>query len=306
MRLAIQSGNVVNDLGLEAGYKLIRETGFEAVDWNIDQAWDGRKIREGKLTGCIFEKSPEEVLAHYRRELEIIRENGLVITQAHAPFPAYLENVPGLLDYAIRIYQACIRLCHAAGCKNLVVHGISMTPGSPALTRQRVDELNRKLYGELIPVLRETDVTVCLENLFTGAGGQIYEGNCSDAAEAVEYIDTLNGAAGKQCFGLCVDTGHLNLLRKNMTRYIRTVGSRIKCLHVHDNDGRDDLHRMPFTGTVRWEELLEALREVGYDGDFSFETFAQVSRDRMPPEYIPIYLTAIAQVGRIFIQKLAG
>ena len=306
MRLAVQSGNVVDDFGFETGYRMIKEAGFEAVDWNIDHAWDQSKLRKGDLTGCIFEKSPAEVLEHYRRELEIIRKNGLAITQAHAPFPAYLAEVPELLDYAIEIYKGCIRLCDAVGCKNLVVHGISASPQNPELTREQVDGLNMKLYGSLIPVLQETQVTVCLENLFTGADGQIYEGTCSEPMEAVRYIDALNEMAGKNCFGLCVDTGHLNLLRKNVTEYIRTVGKRIACLHVHDNDGKDDLHRMPFTGTLRWEDLLAALKEVGYSGDFSFETFAQVTRNRMAPEYVTIYLEAIAKVGKIFIQKITG
>ena len=306
MRLAVQTGNVVDDFGFEAGYRMIKEAGFEAVDWNIDHAWDQSKLRKGELTGCIFEKSPEEVLEYYRRELEIIRANGLAITQAHAPFPAYLEEVPELLDYAIEIYKGCIRLCDAAGCKNLVVHGISASPKQPGLSLKQADVLNMKLYQSLIPVLKETQVTVCLENLFTGADGQIYEGTCSDAGEAVRYIDALNAKAGRECFGLCVDTGHLNLLRKNVTEYIRTVGKRIACLHVHDNDGRDDLHRMPFTGTLRWEDLLAALREVGYSGDLSFETFAQVTRNRMGPEYVAIYLETIARVGKIFIEKITA
>ena len=125
MLLTIQTGDVVDELGFEAGYKALREAGFEAIDWNIDHAWNQAKIRKGELNGCIFEKSPEEVLAHYAEELDIIRKNGFVISQAHAPFPAHMKGVPELETYAVEIYKGCIRLCDAVGCKNLIIHGIS-------------------------------------------------------------------------------------------------------------------------------------------------------------------------------------
>ena len=63
-------------------------------------------------------------------------------------------------------------------------------------------DLNDKLYTSLIPTLLKTNVTVCLENLFGGAGG-IISGVCSNPHEAVEMIDRYNALAGKECFGLC-------------------------------------------------------------------------------------------------------
>ncbi len=306
MLLTIQTGCVVQDLGIEKGYKLFKDLGFEAIDWNIDTAWDVARLRKGDLSGCIFEKPLEEIMDYYRDELAEIRKNGLVISQAHAPFPAYIQDVPGFLDYAIEIYKGCIRLCDAVGCKNLVIHGISPSPDHPELTPAKIEELNMRLYSSLIPVLKETQVTVCLENLFSAIRGFCYEGYCSNPFEACKAVDTLNEMAGKTCFGLCLDTGHLNLLHKNMTHYIRTVGKRLRCLHVHDNDGNGDEHLMPFVGNIRWNDFLAALKEIGYDGDLSFETFAQVVSGRMDPEFIPVFLKAIADTGRIFIQRLNG
>ena len=53
-------------------------------------------------------------------------------------------------------------------------------------------------------------------------------------------IDRYNSIAGKECFGLCLDMGHLNLLNLDMSWYIPILGKRITALHVHDNDGMVD------------------------------------------------------------------
>ena len=42
-------------------------------------------------------------------------------------------------------------------------------------------------------------------------------------------------------------------------------------LHVHSNDGRDDLHTLPFLHPMDWPDFMSALREIGYDGTLSLE-----------------------------------
>ena len=80
--------------------------------------------------------------------------------------------------------------------------------------------------------------------------------------------DRLNEKAGKECFGLCMDVGHMQLVMKDIRTYAPVLGSRIKCLHIHDNDGVNDSHRIPFEcpgstplgGCVDWEDAAEGLR----------------------------------------------
>ena len=278
MKLCMQTGDVVDRLGPEKGYGAIREAGFEAIDWNLDHAWHGSDIRNRTYRGkCIFEKPLDEIIEHYAQELEIIKKNSLAISQAHAPFPAYSRGDPEFLDYAIEVFKGNIEYCNYAGCKNLVIHGIPFAMDGALGTREDVHKMNVKLYSSLIPVLLKTDVTVCLENLFIDHNGVRYQGNCGYPAEAAEYIDMFNDMAGKEVFGLCLDTGHLNLLHHDFEVYVPTVGKRIKCLHIHDNDGVSDRHMAPCTGTVDWNRFCSALRETGYDGDLSFETFAQTN-----------------------------
>ena len=48
-------------------------------------------------------------------------------------------------------------------------------------------------------------------------------------------------------------------------------------VHLHDNDGRSDLHLPPGAGTIDWAAVVLALKDAGYDGTITLEVF---SRDR--------------------------
>lgn len=307
MELSVQTGTVVKQFGFEKGCRMFREAGFTAIDWNIDTVLKKTMLKEQPYEDlCLFERPMEEIRAHYAEELAAIRENGLRITQAHAPFPGYVFERPESIDYTHKIYEKMIRFCDEVGCKNLVIHGIGLVYDDHVNTPASILELNKKMYGSLIDVLKETNVTVCLENLFSSCPGGVIEGNCSNPYEAVALIDWLNGQAGKECFGLCLDTGHLTLLRRTFRQYVPILGKRIKALHIHDNNVTSDSHLMPYTGKTNWNDFCESLHAVGYSGDLSFETFNQTRTEYLAPELVPVFLHTIAQVGAYFRDKIQG
>ena len=309
MKLSIQSQRITGQYGIEAAYRMIREAGFEAIDWNIDVEWDFNRVKSAERLEnlCIFEKSQAEIDAYFAAELSEIRKNGLEITQAHAPFPAYRAGRPDILEFAISLYRNMIPFLDRVGCRYVVIHGI--TKGElMEETQEQIDALNRHLYESLIPTLQKTkQITVCLENLFASTlklARGFWEGHCSDPHLAAGLIDDLNAKAGKTCFGLCLDIGHLNLLRKPMHTYIPVVGSRICCLHIHDNLQNADSHLIPYAGSTWWKHVLAELKAIGYKGDLSFETFAQVDKQRLPAELLPTFLSTIADIGKYFRTEL--
>lgn len=303
MKICVQTAGIPYDFGAKEGYKMIREAGFEAVDWNIDMQLPYEKMKMNEYTGSIFEKSLEEMLDFYADHLNAIRAAGLTISQAHAPFNFY-NNFPNgpTIEYMSMIYQHVILLCDAVGCKNVVIHGASRARND-LHTNEEMEEINRKMYTSLIPPLQKTNVTVCLENLFTSKVC-LTSGHCSNPHEAAKLIDELNEAAGKECFGLCLDTGHLNLLSIDPRNYMPILGKRIKALHIHDNDGMADAHLAPYTGSIDWKAFYNSLREIGYDGDLDFETFAQTKKSRLDAELVPSYLKLIADCGTFFRKKI--
>ena len=307
MKICVQTGGLIDELGTENCYKTIAEAGFEGIDWNIDHALRPAVIHSGNARGtCIFEKDMDEILDYYEEELFHIRKNGLAISQAHAPSPPYVMGKPEVLDYMIEIYKKNVLFCHRVGCKNLVIHGFTAPRDSSYEFAHEAMEINRKLYTSLIPELKQTDVTVCLENLFGGGGPTTVAGIGSDPYEASRMIDEYNAEAGKECFGFCLDIGHMNRLRQDPMRVIPVLGKRLKALHIHDNAGELDQHKAPYTGTVNWKGFYTALREIGYKGDLSFETFNQVRLGEDAAELTEPWLNLIGIIGKHFRAKILG
>ncbi len=310
MKIGIQTGDVVRDYGIERGYQMISEAGFECLDLNLDHMLDPKHIYNGTYRGASpMEEGLSALLLIYAKELDAIKRYGLTVSQVHAPFPSYASGNEDSLNYMIELLKTAIRFTDAIGAKNLVVHGISRNVHEKNDSQDRIDELNFKLYSSLIPTLRECNVTVCLENLptwYTDGKGfrMIYEGHCCNPYDAVAEIDMLNDIAGKECFGLCLDTGHLNITRIPVSNYVSVLGNRIKCLHIHDNNGMDDSHMAPYTGSVRWEDYISALRAIGYSGDLSFETFRQTTKSVMPEPLVLPWLKLMAQEADYFRREI--
>lgn len=309
MKISIQNSSTIWEIGAEKTYRLFRDAGFEAIDWGLERFLPPSVLYAGNFAGySILEKPLDEILAYLEPELKEIRKNGLTITQAHAPFPSHSVKQSGVYPFMFKIYENCIRLCDAVGCKNLVIHGISYQKRDYSNTAEEIEEMNWKLYTSLIPVLQETNVTVCLENLFSGSpnsrGSEWVEGHCANPYAAVKLIDALNAEAGKECFGLCLDTGHLNLLHTDPRAYISLLGKRIKALHIHDNNGVNDLHIAPYNGNIIWKEYYTTLRQIGYEGDLSFETSSQTTLQNIEEELLPSQLKAIAEIGNFFRARI--
>lgn len=65
--------------------------------------------------------------------------------------------------------------------------------------------------------------------------------------------------------GVCFDVGHAHL-GEGVEAAFRKLKDRIRSTHVHDNDGQEDAHLMPFVlpgGTVDWPRTVALLRSCG-------------------------------------------
>ena len=301
MKIATLTLPYTKRYGLKDGYRMIREAGFEAIDWGLYQAPSRHQLATSEtLSGLsIFEKELPEIREHFREEIEEIRANGLAFAQCHAPFPPYVPGRPDVLEYSIAILKRLIEYCDEIGCPKVIVHGITLQCANETDSAEDIDRLNRHLYESLIETLQRTNVMVCLENLFTHSGDVQLVGVCGDPHEAAEEIDRLNALAGKKCFGFCLDTGHLQLAHIRPGRYIPILGDRLVALHIHDNDAIHDTHAIPYFGTVLWDEFLVEMKKIGYCEDLSFESVF-----RGAPALYPTFLKLTCDIGRFFRKKL--
>lgn len=54
---------------------------------------------------------------------------------------------------------------------------------------------------------------------------------------------------------------------------VRLIGKNyLRVLHVHDNNGRSDLHWHPYMGVIDWPDFTQALIDIEFEGALSLET----------------------------------
>ena len=52
---------------------------------------------------------------------------------------------------------------------------------------------------------------------------------------------------------------------------ILALGSRLGALHIHDNDKWHDSHQIPFSMNIDFNEVVDALKKIDYQGFFTLE-----------------------------------
>ena len=291
----------------EDSIRLIKECGFESIDFDFDKMFSETFDKEG-LTS-FYDMSLEELLDYYKPLKAAAEEYGITFGQSHGiciMHYHYTENHDAINDYILKITEKHIAACAYLGCRAIVIHPWTGTE----VHKDEERSVNLDMYRRLIPAAKKYRVKICLENLFAMQEMQCIEGSCSNADEACWYIDTLNAEAGKDVFGFCFDVGHAVLTGADLYQYIVTLGKRLTILHIHDNGGSSDAHMIPFTQLDRrgkrlqidWEMFIKGLKESGYEGPISFETFRGLGF--VPPELQKDGLKFISAIGRYLIHRL--
>ena len=84
-------------------------------------------------------------------------------------------------------------------------------------------------------------------------------------------IHVLLGAYAPAFLGLCYDSGHGNVDGVGLAN-LASRKDRLLSVHLHDNDGTADQHRLPFSGTIDWHRFVAILGSSAYSKCISMES----------------------------------
>jgi len=255
--------------GLKKTIDIFAAAGFEGVDFNTD----------------IEEYHTDAHNADFYKEIKAYAaDRGIGFYQTHAP---YRCNFPEEEKTERRFWEIVKSMEHSAllGAEMTVVHPYKHFPNMETMTREQVLEGNVAFYKRLLPYAQTLGIKIAIENIhgyFT-----------ADADSLTELVETLDN----DMFTVCLDVGHAALAGQDPAEMIRKLGHRLGCTHIHDNDGVNDLHTLPFSySTIRWEEVMKALAQTDYTGNLNYE--AGRSPRNAPEELIPESAKQIASVCR--------
>lgn len=274
LKTGIQTKIILDELGLAEGMRIVRDAGFDCLDCNLNDFIPQQHIYQ-KTSVTLAPEALKLNAFKMKRLRKAAQKSGLAVSQCHAPFPSAIPGRPKL-DRALSriILPQSLKAAAVLGAPFLVMHSFDCVD---QFGSEEEWEANLELFDGLIPDIRRTGVQICIENLYKP--GQLM----TDPRAGIRLIDRLNEKAGEELFGLCLDIGHLHLTGLDEAEVIRSVGSRLKVLHIHDNDGEHDLHRLPrireaeCSGGVNWQAFAAALRGIGFSGVLSLETWGHLS-----------------------------
>lgn len=253
-------------LGFEKALEVAAKAGFDAIDYGRTNYWYA--YNQG-----LFAYSDSEFENFFRRDRELIEKNGLFVSQIHAPFPTYPDNLSEF-DFMIYAIERSFIAAQILNSPYVVMHGALRCGWDPDDDPARTRELNLSIYERLLKASHETGVKLALENMLVRGIPT------SSPEDIIDYIDSMNDSN----FVACLDTGHAHYTGYTPGDFARKLGHRLEVLHVHDNSTNHDAHTTPFCGTIDWADFSHALKEIGYKGTFSYETDSLPRQ--LPAEFI--------------------
>jgi len=305
LEIGVQTKNVIDDANPAEGFWRLKRAGFTCCDFSLNAYLYNKDIYAGKLNG-FFAQSAEELCAYFAPHKAAAKDAGIRIHQMHMPYPIFVPEKEAKINDFLwqQVAPKSMEICNFLECRYIVIHGFKLAHllGSEEAEWERT----QAFLDSILPYAAEHGITVCMENLYHGVAGRMEEGPGCDPVKAARRIDALNAKYNAEVLGFCFDIGHANLLHLDFNFFLRTLGKRVKVLHLHDNDGVRDLHQIPFTFTrtrdntcaTDWETFLRVMKEIGFDGVLSFETAPVLTA--FPEELKDDALRLICRIGEHF------
>ena len=186
-----------------------------------------------------------------------------------------------------------VRTTAALGSRLLT--GVLYAPWNVRVQAHRTERWNHAVEG-----LRQVARVAALEGVTLGleAINRFETDLVNTAAQATRMCQEVDHPA----VGVLLDAFHLNMEEKRVGDAIRATGRHLVHFHCDEND-----RGVPGSGHVAWDEIFDALRDIGYDGWLTLEMFVAadlaVSSDLAIWRQIEPEPTQAARQGLAFLRS---
>lgn len=183
----------------------------------------------------------------YQKDAQLARDAGLIVENIHAPVHEQnflsLDNLDG--ESVFRSYLQGVEDCFKNSIPTMVIH---LPNDTYPLNNTGMERL-----GEIIFEAENKEIQIAFENL----------GN-------IDNLTLVLDSFRSKYAGYCYDSCH----HKNYApgdELLKRFGSRLMALHLQDNGGKHNQHRLPFDGSIDWADVMNKISLTGYKGATSLE-----------------------------------
>lgn len=269
-RIGLSVGALQAKYGDRETLEFVKQIGADAVDFDLSSArFDVRN------PDSIYAKSHDEILSYYSELKRYADTLGLQISQTHGRIVGFTEDREWN-DIVERNAQIDCLVTRALGAPVCVMHGVSTGRMGADCDPNLMRNLNCEMFCRCLKWAKHYEIKIATETF----GDSEKYGCCDFFGNTDEFLKSYNRISAMEnnsdYFAVCVDTGHSNkAMRFNQNPtpadVIRMLGHKVEVLHLNDNDTKTDQHKIPFTGTIDWNDVFDALDEIQYDKIYNME-----------------------------------
>ena len=218
-------------------------------------------IREVGFDGVLLFWSDEFGNKDYKLLPQYARQSGLYIENIHTSFEnlnsLWLDNLDGKrnVEYLVQ----CIDDCSNYEIPTMIVH---LTEGNSPPEASDIGFNRIKFITERA---ERKGINIALENL-----------------RRPDYLEYVYANVKSDRLKFCFDSGHQNChLHSKDLDLLSMYGDKLISLHLHDNDGMQDQHMLPFEGNIKWETTMKKITSCGYIGATALEVTKNTSYESL-------------------------
>ncbi|MGV8905212.1 MAG: sugar phosphate isomerase/epimerase family protein [Acetobacterium sp.] len=206
---------------------------------------------------------------------DIVRKQGLGITNVHLPFIGYndiWEESRIQIQSKLSRFKGYVKDCHNFDIPAMVMHTCDLEAFEPDLDK------GKAFFSELADTAEKYGVDLAVENV--------------SRQYLLEYLLAEIDAPH---FGMCYDSSHDFLEAGNSGRILKKHKQRIKALHLSDNDFKVDRHWIPGEGEIPLDDVMTEVLSVPTIETISYEVIANEKwRKKDPGDFAAAVLKSLA------------
>jgi len=244
-------GDKFGAISVEECLKKCYDAGFRVMDFNFcDQCRPGMPIAQDNWYEYICKIK------------ELADEIGIEFSQTHPHI--YDPNDPFVTnhEWEAELVRRSMICSGILGTKWAVMHPLHIM--KDGYSRSDYIKMNIDYFAPILETAKKYGYGLAFENMCQFGPDYVFGCNGEDL---VELVDTFNDKA----VGVCWDFGHGHISVRNQRVELLKIGKRLKATHVADNHKYFDEHLAPFYGTIDWPLMMRTLKEIEYEGDFTYE-----------------------------------
>jgi sugar phosphate isomerase/epimerase len=299
----LSMGGACDNTNEPAGNKLRIAT--TTSDFGVNCETDEERIyelyqagfRNIDLSMYSFEEDSVYVQDNWQDTVENLKaqavELGMQFVQAHSQGGNPLSEEESEAEWILTTTLRQIEICEILDIENIVVHAGYLGNA----TKEEWFKANKDFYEKLLPTAERCGVNVLCENSTkVNMGDRYYINTGKDMREFIKYVNHPN-------FHGCWDTGHANCEEGGQYDDIMELGEEMYAIHFAENDGASDGHLLMYCGTLDNDEVMRALRDVGFKGYFTLECDARKRVSNWKGPELPIMKEVGTLIGRYTRQQ---